>query len=331
MRAIKNENYGSPSVLTLCDIERPSIRPRDILVRVHATTVTQGDRRLRAADYPGISALFGRLFSGLRRPRHPVGGSNFAGRVVQVGAEVTRYAPGDDVFGSTMHGAYAEYLAISEDDAVASLPETAGYAEAAALPYGAVTAFVFLRDLAKVKPGERVLVVGASGGVGRLAVAIAKQLGAHVTGVASRDADVVGRQGADDVIDYRREHFTERNEKWDVIFDTTEGNHFRRFENSLTPSGRYLTLYVTARVLVQMVLTKLLGGPRALCGVALGNAKLLADVAALADEANLRDPVAARFPLDQAAQAHAFLEEKSPHGSIVLDVAETADSSRKAA
>lgn len=331
MRAIKNERYGAPDVLTPCELDRPAVGPRDILVRVHATTVTQGDRRLRAADYPGLGALFGRIFSGVFRPRHKVGGSNFAGRVVQVGRDVTRFSVGDDVFGSTMHGAYAEYLVVPADGTVAPLPETAGYAAAAALPYGGVTALVFLQDLARVQPGERVLIVGASGGVGRLAVSIAKHLGAHVTGVCSADAELVRRQGADEVIDYKQEHFAERGTQWDVIFDTTQGNHFRAFRKALTATGRYVTLYVTLRVLAEMLLSKFRSGPRALCGVALGNAQLLADVGRLADKVALRDPVAARFPLHRAREAHALLEDASPHGSIVLDVAETAGTASEAA
>jgi len=129
-----------------------------------------------------------------------------------------------------------------------------------------------------------VLVVGASGGVGRLAVAIAKHLGAHVTGVCSDDADMVRRQGADEVIDYKRENFVERVTPWDVIFDTTEGDHFGAFRKALSATGRYLTLYVTVRVLAEMLLTKFRSGPRALCGVALGNPQLIGDLGRLADE-----------------------------------------------
>jgi NADPH:quinone reductase-like Zn-dependent oxidoreductase len=161
------------------------VGPRDILIRVHASTVTQGDRRLRAADYPGITSLLGRVFTGVFRPRHRIGGSNFAGRVVNVGAEVNRFAVGDDVFGSTLHGAYAEYLAVREDSAVERMPESTGYAEAAVLPYGGGSALAFLRDLGRVQPGERVLIVGASGGVGRFAVQVARQLDAHVTAVCN--------------------------------------------------------------------------------------------------------------------------------------------------
>ncbi|MBK7582031.1 MAG: NAD(P)-dependent alcohol dehydrogenase [Myxococcales bacterium] len=319
MRAVANRVYGAPEVLTATEVERPTIGARQILVQVHASAVTHGDRRLRAADFPGISGVFGRLVTGILRPRHPIGGSSFAGRVVEVGAEVTRFAVGDEVFGGAMHGAYAEYLAIS-DEAVGKMPENTTYGEAAALPYGAVTALVFLRDMAKVQPGERVLVVGASGGVGRMAVQIAKHLGAHVTGVGSRDQDLVRALGADHFIDYNQEDFTQRDERWDVIFDTTEGNHFQAFRPSLTTVGRYLSLYVTLRVLLEMAVTALRGGPRAMAGVAMGNGKLLDDVRTLVERGAVRAVIAKRYPLEQIADAHSFFEASRPRGSVVIDV-----------
>ncbi len=320
MHAAKNDSYGGPHVVVTREVERPEVGPHDVLVRVHASTVTQGDRRLRAADYPGVLSVLGRLFSGVFRPRHPIGGSNFAGRVVQVGARVTRFAVGDDVFGSTMHGAHAEYLAVAESDSVAIMPARLGYAAAAVLPYGGGTALVFLRDMAQVRAGERVLVVGASGGVGRMAVQIARHLGAHVTAVCGSDAELMHRLGADEVIDYHCEDFTARRAQWDVILDTTEGDHFRKFRKVLSDTGRYLTLYVTPRVLLEMLATKLRGGPRALAGVALGSAERLVELGKLADAGVLGDVIAGRFPLRRAHEAHAFLEQVRPHGSVVIDV-----------
>jgi NADPH:quinone reductase-like Zn-dependent oxidoreductase len=320
MRAAKNIEYGAPNVLETAEVERPTIGPRQILVRVHASAVTQGDRRIRAADFPGMSALFGRLMLGVRGPRHTVGGSTFAGRVVEVGAEVKRFAVGDDVFGSVMHGAYAEYLAVGEEEAVATMPGNVGYAEAASIPYGAGTALVFLRDMAKVQPGERVLIVGASGGVGRMAVQVAKHLGAEVTGVLSRDAELVRELGADEIIDYTQEDFTEHRGRWDVILDTTEGNHFRAFRRALGPKGRYLSLYMTLRVLFEMAVTALRGGRRAMAGVAMGNASLTEDIRDIVEAGGVRAVIAERFPLERIADAHGALEGTRPSGSVVVDV-----------
>lgn len=324
MQAAINTRYGTPDVLTVDETARPTIGPREVLVQVHASAVTQGDRRLRAADFPGVSGVLGRLFLGVFGPRHPIGGSMFAGRVVEVGGEVTRFAVGDDVYGSVMHGAYAEYLALGAEEAIAKMPSNVEYGEAASLPYGAGTALVFLRDMAKVQPGERVLVVGASGGVGRMAVQVARHLGAEVTGVASRDADRVRALGAARVIDYRAEDFTALGERWDVILDTTEGDHFRAFRRALTSSGRYLSLYMTLRLVLEMAITKLRGGPRAMAGVAQGNAKLLDELRGLVEAGAIRPVVGARYPLARIADAHARLEGERRWGDVVVDVAEVA-------
>ncbi len=322
MQAITNTIYGGPEVLQLSEVERPQVGPNDILVRVHASTVTEGDRRLRAADYPGLSAVFGRLFSGVTAPRNTVGGSNFAGRVVAVGENVTRFCVGDDVFGGAMHGAYADYVAVPENSGVAEMPEGTTYGEAAAIPYGAVTALAFLRDKARVQPGERVLIVGASGGVGRMAVQIAKHLGAHVTGVCGKDAALVRELGADEVIDYRSQDFTRSTERWDVIFDTTQGDHFRSFRKVLTETGRYLSLYVTVRLLLEMAVTAWRGGQRAITGVAMGNPELTDDVRELTERGAIRATIAKRFPMSQAVGAHTFFEQARPHGAVVIDVVE---------
>jgi NADPH:quinone reductase-like Zn-dependent oxidoreductase len=322
MQAAINTHYGTPQVLSLAEVERPTISPHQILIEVQASTVTEGDRRLRAADYPGISALLGRLVSGLFRPRASVGGSTFAGRVVEVGAQVTRFQRGDDVFGSTMSGAYGQYLAIGANQALATMPSGLSYAEAAAIPYGGGTALTFLKDMARVRAGERVVVVGASGGVGRMAVQVAKHLGAHVSAVCSGDADLVRRLGADEVIDYKKEDFTKRGELWDVILDMTEGNHFSAFRGVLTPRGRYLTVYMSVTVLLQMLWTKWTGGQRALTGVAMGSPESSDALRDLVQRGGVRAVIAQRYPLAQAREAHWFFERARPHGTVVIDVAQ---------
>ncbi|MEC7522457.1 MAG: NAD(P)-dependent alcohol dehydrogenase [Myxococcota bacterium] len=321
MRAVMHTRYGTPDVLRATEIDRPSPGPREVLVEVHASAVTQGDRRLRAADFPGVSAVFGRLLMGVFGPRHPVGGTMLAGRVAAVGAEVTRFAVGDDVFGSVDHGAYAEYVVCKEDGPIARLPEGLTYAEGATLPYGAGTALTFLRDMAKVQPGERVLIVGATGGVGRMAVQIAAHLGAHVTAVGSRDEALSRALGADAFIDHTAEDFTRRGERWDVIFDTTEGDHFRAFRRVLTYAGRYLSLYLTPRLLLEMAITSLRRGPRALGGVALGSAEGTEEIRALVEAGALRAVVAERYPFERIADAHRALEAGGLPGDVVVEVA----------
>ena len=321
MRAATHETYGTPDVLTLSEVPRPTIGDHELLVEVRASVVTHGDRRLRAADFPGVGLVVGRLMFGILRPRHRVPGTMFAGRVVAVGKAVTRFAAGDDVFGSCDRGAQAEYLAVRADKAVARMPEGIDYAEAAALPYGAGTAVVFLRDLAKVQPGERVLIVGASGGVGRFAVQLAHHLGAEVTGVCSRDHELVRELGATHVIDRTVADYTEGEQRYDVILDTSPKSRFCASRKALAPKGRYLQLHMSMGLLFMMAMTALFGGRRALTGVALSNRELVDDVRELADQGALRAVIARRFPLERIAEAHAFLESGHPRGGVVIDVA----------
>ncbi len=330
MRVATNRNYGNPTVLAIDEVAQPLAGPDQILVRVHASAITQGDRRLRAGDFPGFIGVLGRLMLGVSRPRHTVGGSTFAGRVVAIGDKVKRFRIGDDVFGVVMRGAYADYLAVSETRAVATMPTNVGYAEAAAIPYGASTALVFLRDMAKVQPGERVLVVGASGGVGRMAVQVAKHLGAHVTGVLGRDAELVRDLGADEVIDYTTENFTETQEKWDVIFDTTQGNHFRAYRAALSAKGRYLSLYVTIRLVLEMAWTALRDGKRAMAGVALGGSSVTEDVRDLVEAGAVRAIIARRFSFDRIVEGHQALETGKLPGSVVVELSRSSSPTRLA-
>ncbi len=306
MRAAFTPVYGPAEVLEVRDVPPPTPGDHEVLVAVHASTVTAGDHRLRAADFPSISALFGRLVLGMFRPKQAVQGTNFAGRIVAVGRKVTRYAAGDDVFGATMHGAYAEYLTVSEDGPMARKPTGLGYAEAAALPYGAVTALRFLRDIGAVRPGDKVLVVGASGGVGRFAVQIAKHLGAEVTGVCSAaNFDLVRSLGADHVLDHRTTDFTRRPERYDVLFDVAGTTTFSQSRQSLSRDGRYLTLLISVGVLVQMLLTSMRRGPRAKFAIVAGDRDEMDRVRELAERGAIRPVLGQSFPLERIAEAHA--------------------------
>jgi NADPH:quinone reductase-like Zn-dependent oxidoreductase len=319
MKAAITPQYGSADVFETREIPRPVVGEHDVLIEVRASAVTEGDRRLRSADFPTIMALPGRLMVGLTRPKHPVQGTMFAGRVVEVGGGVTKYRVGDDVFGSADHGAYAQYLALHEEAALAKMPQGVNYEEAASVPYGAVTALRFLRDLGSVGAGQRVLVLGASGGVGRFAVQLAKHLGAEVTGVSSRkNLDLVRALGAEHAIDYESEDFTQNGERYDVIFDIADKATFSEVRGSLTERGRYLTLFASLGVLLQMVLTSMGSGPKAKFGVALGEAKDMEELRDLMTRGVLQPVVARSYPLERIAEAHRAVESRQVSGNVVV-------------
>lgn len=320
MKAAVYTSYGSPNVLNITEVEAPTPGPRDVLVQVLASPVTQGDRRLRAADFPGISRVFGRLAMGLFGPRNTIPGTQLAGRVVAVGSEVTRFAVGADVFAGSMHSAQAELIALPADGPIAHMPRNFSHAEAAALPYGALTSLVFLRDVGKIQPGHKVLIAGATGGVGRYAVQLARHLGAEVTGTARSDHDLVRELGAHHVIDHKGIPELPQNH-FDIIFDTSDILPFHHCKSALTQKGRYFALHVSLRLLGQMLLTSLTRKRRAFAGVALGNAELFEDVRKLAEEGAFQPVIDRRFPFEAIREAHAHLETQRPHGDLVLTLA----------
>jgi NADPH:quinone reductase-like Zn-dependent oxidoreductase len=232
MKAITQDSYGSPDVLRLTEIDRPAVRDGDVLVRVHAAAVHPGDYFVLS----GVPYVTRPAF-GLRRPRVRVRGYDLAGRVEAVGRNVGRFQPGDEVFGWTTTGSLAEYVCVGEDH-LAPKPANVTMEQAGAVKVSAMAALLALRDAAKVQPGQRVLIVGASGGVGTFAVQIAKSLGAEVTGVCStRNADLVRSLGADHVVDYTREDFTRRGQSYDVILDNVEAQPLSAVRRALTPQG----------------------------------------------------------------------------------------------
>ncbi len=319
MKAATTPNYGPAHIIQLAGRPRPIANDYEMLVEVEASAVTAGDVRIRSADFPGISAVPGRMLMGVSRPRNDIQGTMFAGRVVEVGAEVKRFAVGDRVFGSVPHGAYATYVKVDEDSTIALIPDDIGFVEAAAVPYGAVTALHFLQDLADVQPGERVLIVGASGGVGQYAVQIAKYLGAEVTGVCSAsNAERVLDLGADRVIDYEVEDFRKSRETYDVIFDIQGVTGFWQTRNILSARGRFMTLLVSFAVLIQMAATSILGGKRAIFGVAMGGPDQLARVVDLISRRAIRPVVGDIFPFDEMTQAHEKVQSRSSNGTVIV-------------
>ncbi len=232
MKAIVQHGYGGVDVLEFSDVEPPRIGPEEVLVRVHAAGVDRGTWHLMA----GLPYLV-RLVSGLRRPKNPVAGLDVAGVVEDVGERVTRFAPGDEVFGIAA-GSFAEY-ARAREDKLAAKPAGLGFPEAATVGVSGLAALQAVRDHGQVRPGQRVLVLGASGGVGSFAVQIAKAHGAHVTGVCSTaKTDLVRALGADEVIDYTREEITEGGRRFDVVLDIGGNRPLRALRRTLAPTGR---------------------------------------------------------------------------------------------
>lgn len=320
IKVAMHETFGAPEVLRIAEIEAAAPAAGQIRIAVYASAVTRGDLRLRAADFPGIGWLPGRLMFGFRRPKHPVAGSNFAGRVLEVGPGVTRFAVGDDVFGTCDAGAYAESLVVDADGPVARLPEGLAHAEVAATPYGLVTAAMFLEGIDRVQPGERVAIVGAAGGVGRYAVQLARHLGARVTAVCgARDAEQMRALGAERVVDYAREDFT-AGARYDVIFDTANALSFGRVKRALDVGGRFLTVQLGVKVIAQMLWTGLFGDRKAKFGVAMPGAADMQRVAELLESGAVKPQVARRFPLDAIVEAHTAAEAGRQGGDIVVEV-----------
>jgi NADPH:quinone reductase-like Zn-dependent oxidoreductase len=235
MQAIVQDSYGSTEVLRTRDIAVPEIGANEVLVRVHAASIHVGDWILMTG-----SPFVMRFATGLRKPKNPVPGTDFAGTVEAVGADVTRYRPGDDVFGWGA-GAFAEFAHASEDQLV-SKPSDLTFEQAAAIGVSASTALQLLRDDGAVKPGQKVLINGASGGVGTFAVQIAKALGAEVTGVTStKNVEMVRSIGADHVIDYTQNDFTTGTERYDLILDNVGNHSMAQTRRALTPNGTLIS------------------------------------------------------------------------------------------
>lgn len=321
MRTIVAHRYGSPEVLQIEEAPEPSLAEDTVLVQVHATSVTTAEWRMRAGDFGGGLNLLGRAMFGFFRPRTPITGREFAGRVVAVGSGVRRFSVGDDVFG-TQAGANAERIAVPESGVVTRMPRGLSHAEAVALPFGGLTALDFLEDRAAVQAGERVLIVGASGGVGTYLVQVAKAAGAAVTGVCSADnADFVRELGAETIVDYRTTDLRELSATFDVLVDTVGKTSSRTHRHLLSETGRHVFIEGGLGEMLRSMLPRLGGGPRVISGVTADTREAFERLRDRVERGDIRPIVGHRFPMEQAVDAHRLVDARHRRGAVVLDFA----------
>ncbi|WP_135554375.1 NAD(P)-dependent alcohol dehydrogenase [Paenibacillus cymbidii] len=318
MKAIVCSRYGSPDALRVAEMPRPIPGDNEIRIRIRAAVVTPADCAFRKAD-----PFFIRLMYGLVRPRYAVLGVEFAGEVDAVGKEVATFAPGDPVIGISPRtfGTYAEYKCLPEESLVAPKPGNLTFEEAAGLCDGALTALVFLRDKAKLQRGQHVLINGASGSVGAYAVQLAKHFGAEVTGVCSAaNAAFVTSLGADRVIDYTRDDFTRNGRTYDVIFDAVGKRTFPQCKHSLAPAGIYLSTVPTPGIMLHMLRTAKSRGRRAIFAATGLKQRVenLHFLRKLAEAGIIKPVIDRRYPLEQIAEAHRYVESGRKKGNVVL-------------
>lgn len=321
MKATVATGYGSPDVLKLKEVIRPTPKSNEVLVRVMAAAATTADAMMRTGK-PYVA----RLFVGLTKPNKAIPGTGFAGIVEQVGRDVTAFKISDCVFGETAFGfsSNAEYLTISEDGIMLRMPENLDFSEAANFCDGHLTSFNFLKEIANVKPGHKVLINGASGALGTSAIQIAKHMGAHVSAVCSgRNAGLVKALGADEVIDYQQKDFTNGKEKYDFVYDTIGKSSFSACKAILSENGVYLSPVLKFPLLLQMIKTSLFGQKKAKFEATGANKEeklrfLLSEVLEIYKEGRLKTIIDRQFPLEKVAEAHRYIDAGHKKGNVVI-------------
>jgi len=319
MKAIVCTQYGPPDVLQLKEVEKPTPKDNEVLIKVYAATVTSGDVWIRSSTYSPWFWLFGRIMYGLRKPRKAIPGNELAGEIESTGKDVARFRKGDQVFGifwkTSFGGANAEYICLTENE-VAIKPANMTFEEAAAVPIGGLTALVLLRK-GIIQSGQQVLIYGASGSVGTFAVQLAKYFGAEVTGICSTtNIEMVKSLGADKVIDYTKEDFTRSGQTYDIVFDAVRKTSFSRCKCSLKQRGIFITVDWP---LLTALWTSMVGKKKVVFGIA----KRIEDLTFLREliEAGKLTPVIDRkYPLEQTVEAHRYVESGHKRGNVVITV-----------
>jgi NADPH:quinone reductase-like Zn-dependent oxidoreductase len=321
MKATVAIGYGSPEVLKLKEVKKPTPKANEVLVRVMTAAATTADAMMRTGK-PYIA----RLFVGLTKPKKAIPGTGFAGIVEQVGKEINDFEIGDRVFGETAFGfsSNAEYLTISEHGVILPMPENLNFSEAANFCDGHLTSYNFLKEIAKVQPGQKILINGASGALGTSAIQIAKYMGAHVTAVCSgRNVGLVRSLGADVVIDYQQKDFTKGDRKYDYVYDTIGKSSFSACKAILLEKGVYLSPVLKFSLLLQMIKTSLFGQKKARFEATGANKEeklrnLLSEVLDIYKSGKLKMVIDRQFPLEKVAEAHRYIDSGHKRGNVVI-------------
>lgn len=322
MQAYLCRRYGGPEVVERADVPTPEPRDHEVLVRIHATTVTAGDWRVRTLTMPRGFGWVARLALGFRGPRQPILGTELAGVIESTGKSVTRFKPGDAVFafpGARMK-CHAQYRVLPEDGPLAHKPDRLSFEEAAALSFGASTALHFLGK-AEIKPHEKILVIGASGNVGSAMIQLARHFGADVTGVTSTaNQELVASLGAHRVIDYTRQDYAVAGGSYDVVADTVGATSFRRCKPLLNDGGRFLAIAGGVQDMAASAWTRVAGRRKVIAGPAEERREYVGEIARMADAGTLKPVIDRRYEFARMAEAHAYVATGRKKGSVVVSV-----------
>lgn len=329
IQAIAYSEYGGPGVLHVKEISEPVIPENGFLVRVHAVSVNYGD--VLARDFKHVSPrkfnmpllfwIIAKIDFGISKPKREILGNIFSGTIEKTGSRVTKFKTGDPVFGylGQKMGAYTQKVAVTQDDIVALKPDNMTFEEAAIVPYGALMAFPLLAK-SGLKAGQKILILGASGGIGAAAVQLARNyFGAEVTGVCgTSNVEYVRSLGASAVIDYRKEDFTRNGEKYHVIMDILGKGSFSVARKVLAPHGTYLSASFKMKKLMQMVVTSIGGGKKLKCAIATPGQKDLNFIKELVEDGKIKPSAYTRYDYTEASKAHSFLESEQRNGAVVI-------------
>jgi len=321
MKAIICTKYGSPEVLQLKEVEKPVPTDNEVLIKIVATTVTIADSRVRGFNVPLSFWLPARIALGWTKPKIDILGGELAGKIESTGKDVTLFKKGDTVFafpGHNSFGCYAEYKCMPEDGVIAIKPDNVTFEEAAAISFGGGIALHFIRE-ANIQKGQKVLIYGASGSVGTYAVQLANYFGAEVTGVCSTaNLKLVKSLGADHVIDYTKEDFSKRDEKYDVIFDAVGKSSLSACVKSLKSDGMLIQAVATPALTVRMKLMSLFSGKRYIGGTLIPKAEDLIYLVELVEKGIIKPVIDRKYPFEQIVEAHQYVDKGHKKGNVVI-------------